>query len=88
MSMKKTIIWVVVAILVVAIGIINYQKKGGSGVVSEKPVIKIGIIGPLTGGASVYGTNLVKGVELGGNRSIEIIDPRVTTGLAYHGASH
>lgn len=57
--MNKKIIWGIVAIVVVIIVVWSVQGKS----ISEKETIKIGIVGPLTGGASVYGTNLAKGAE-------------------------
>lgn len=55
--MNKKIVGGIIA-LVIIIGVI-FSTRG-----IPSKVIKIGVIGPLTGGASVYGTNLAKGAEL------------------------
>lgn len=63
--MNKKIGWgvvVVIIIVLIIIGVTRGQKT--SETQSDQRTIKIGLIGPLTGGASVYGTNLVKGVQL------------------------
>ncbi len=54
--MNKKIL-AVVAVVVIIIVFAVFNK-------SESETIKIGIVAPLTGGASVYGTNLVMGAEL------------------------
>lgn len=57
--MKKKIIWIVglVVLLILLTTYWNQDKQKG-----ER--IKIGVVAPLQGGATVYGENLVKGMEL------------------------
>lgn len=54
------IIKIVVGLLIIILVVwgVSVSKK------SEVRVVKIGIVAPMTGGASVYGVNLVKGAEL------------------------
>ena len=59
--MKKSIIGLVVVIIILLVIILG---QGSDTAPAEGQVIKIGVVAPLTGGASVYGTNLVKGAEL------------------------
>jgi len=62
---KKTIIWVVVAIIIVvaiSLGMRGTDTKAPAGAVGK--IVKIGVVAPLTGGASGYGLPLIKGVEL------------------------
>ncbi len=58
--MNKRIISIVVVIVVVILAVWAFQNKGSSG----KPVIKIGIVAPVTGNYAAYGSTLVKGVEM------------------------
>jgi len=58
--MNKKIISVVVIIVVIILGIWVFQNKPAG----DKEVIKIGVVAPLTGSATVFGTTLVKGVEM------------------------
>ncbi len=56
--MKKSIWWVVGIVIVVIVIAFATDKNG------EVNVIKIGVVAPITGGASGYGETLVKGIEL------------------------
>lgn len=58
--MNKKIIWIVVVVLVILIGVSFINKSSET----DKEVVKIGVVAPLTAGATVYGENLVKGIEL------------------------
>ncbi|MES2215991.1 MAG: ABC transporter substrate-binding protein [Patescibacteria group bacterium] len=58
--MNKKIIWGVV-VIVILVGIVWIATNKTSG---DKQIVKIGIVAPLTGGASIYGVNLAKGAEL------------------------
>ncbi|MFA6432244.1 MAG: ABC transporter substrate-binding protein [Candidatus Paceibacterota bacterium] len=60
MSKNSKIIWGAVAIIVIVLVVWNVQNKS----TGPKEVIKIGVVVPLTGGASGYGEPLVKGLEL------------------------
>ncbi len=60
--MKKIIIGIIVVIFIILA--IWSSNRSSSPATTQGQVIKIGIIGPMTGGASVYGTNLAKGVDL------------------------
>ncbi len=60
--MNKKLIWGIVIVVLVIFGV--WSTKSRNQTVEGKRVIKIGVIGPLTGGASVYGINLAKGAEL------------------------
>lgn len=52
---KKIVAGIIVVVIIIILVAINKPKSD---------TIKIGIVAPLTGGATVYGTNLVKGAEL------------------------
>ncbi len=58
---NKIIIGVIIIIIVIVLAVFSLKTTNTP---TEKQVIKIGVVGPLTGGASVYGTNLAKGAEL------------------------
>lgn len=60
--MKKNLIWIVLALVVVAAGVYWYQQKGSA--VEEDNVVRIGAILPLTGSAAVYGIPAKQGIEL------------------------
>lgn len=54
-SVRKTIIWLVVLVLIVG-GLVVYGSKGGDDKeVASKEPIKIGVLAPLTGDGAVYG---------------------------------
>ncbi|MCX6716153.1 MAG: ABC transporter substrate-binding protein, partial [Candidatus Taylorbacteria bacterium] len=57
--MKKST-WIVVAVVVVAIILLVIRNSGNG----QAQTIKIGVVAPLTGGASGYGVSLIKGIEL------------------------
>jgi len=57
--MNKTVKILVALLIIVLAGFAILSTRN-----SDPKIIKIGIVAPLTGGASVYGTNLVKGAEL------------------------
>lgn len=61
--MNKKIVWGIVAIIIIAFIIAAVSGKKSTSVGGQQ-IIKIGVIGPMTGGASVYGTNLAKATEL------------------------
>jgi ABC-type branched-subunit amino acid transport system substrate-binding protein len=65
--MNKKIIWgivIIIIIIVVAILASRTPSTDQPAPVGQAQVIKIGVIGPMTGGAAVYGTNLAKGAQL------------------------
>ena len=59
MNKTKTILWVVIVIVVIAGVWYTYNKN-----LSEKNVIKIGVISPITGNASSYGDPAAKAIVL------------------------
>ena len=61
--MNKTIIWLIVAIVVIA-GIWWGVSRKSTQLPTMKEVIKIGAILPLTGGASIYGESAKEGIDL------------------------
>lgn len=62
---KKLIIGVVVvAFIIVALLAGRTTSEHTSDTSGDAQTIKIGVVGPMTGGASVYGTNLAKGAQL------------------------
>lgn len=60
--MNKKPLFAVIAIVAIILIVWALQEKKPAA--SDRQTIKIGIVAPLTGGASVYGTNLVKGAQL------------------------
>jgi ABC-type branched-subunit amino acid transport system substrate-binding protein len=61
----KKIIWGVIVIIIIILAIwAGRTTPEYKASLLAPQTIKIGIIGPMTGGASVYGTNLAKGAQL------------------------
>ncbi|MDB5254314.1 MAG: Branched-chain amino acid transport system substrate-binding protein [Parcubacteria group bacterium] len=58
--MNKKIIWAV--LLIVILAVIFWYK--GKTPVTPTQTIKIGVVAPITGGGTLFGTGLVKGIEL------------------------
>lgn len=61
-KMKKIIISII-ALAVIALGVWKYQTRPEQPI-SDKPVIKIGVIAPLTGNAAEFGENAVAAIEI------------------------
>ncbi len=62
MNTNKKILWISLVIIVIVAGVygISAKKQGPEG----KEIVKIGVVAPLKAGATLYGENLVKGIEL------------------------
>lgn len=68
---NKGLIIGVIAIAIIALGWWFWKEKNQQS--SDKQVVKIGVILPLTGEAAAYGNSLKKGLELNSNKSLEFI---------------
>jgi len=58
--MNKKIGWSVIVIVVIVLVIFGMGNRP----TNNKPVIKIGVIAPMTGGSATYGVGLVKGIQM------------------------
>ncbi len=61
---NKGLIIIILIVLVVVGGYFAWQKKANKPIEDNNEVVKIGVILPLTGSASVWGNNALKGIEL------------------------
>ncbi len=62
--MKKIIIGAIIVILIILAVMAGRTTSEYKASLLAPQTIKIGVIGPMTGGAAVYGTNLAKGAQL------------------------
>lgn len=69
--MKKNLIWIILALVVVIGGVYWYQQKEKTG--GEKEVIKIGAILPLTGNSAEIGSQITNGIKLAEEKNHEVI---------------
>ncbi len=59
-NMSKRIIGVVIAVVVIIVAVWAFENAPSTG----KPVIKIGVVAPVTGSFAAYGSTLAKGIEM------------------------